>query len=167
MKATKLLKAAIGSGKDRVDIYICLLANLRAAGYENLAKFVSYRLQRHGVHISPKALFHSSLDLKHPTGIVIGDGVIIEERVQIYQNVTLGGARIGDYQANNYPEIGSGTTIFAGAVIVGKVRVGRDCIVGANAVVTHDIPDYSTAVGIPARVIRSAATTTPFRKDKQ
>ena len=51
-------------------------------------------------------------------------------------------------------EIGEGTWIGINAVIVGNIRIGKHCVIGANSVVTEDIPDYCVAVGIPARVIR-------------
>ncbi len=94
------------------------------------------------------------MKLKHPIGIVVGEGVVIEPNVVLFQNVTLGGARMGDAAISSYPTIGAGTVIFAGAVVVGKITIGRDCIVGANAVVTRDVPDGATVVGAPARVIR-------------
>lgn len=144
----------VGGSGPRVRWYVARIALARARGSRLSIRILTARLQRkYGVHISRRAVFPPSLTLKHPVGIVIGEGVIIGENVTIYQHVTLGGARVGDWQAGNYPEIGEGTTIFAGAVIVGKVRVGRGCIIGANAVVTTDIPDFSTAVGVPARVV--------------
>nr|WP_286198736.1 hypothetical protein [Mesorhizobium sp. BR1-1-16] len=100
------------------------------------------------------AVIAPSVSFPHPTGIVIGDGVIIGERAKIYQNVTLGGARVGDQKANNYPTIGQDTVLFAGVVVVGKVTVGANCIVGANAVVLSDVPDGAVAVGSPARIVR-------------
>ncbi|WP_165477443.1 serine O-acetyltransferase [Idiomarina baltica] len=77
--------------------------------------------------------------------------------MKIFQNVTLGGARIGDAKESKYPEIGEGTVIFAGAVIVGKIKVGSNCIVGANSVVTRDLPNNCVAVGAPARIIEGGA----------
>ena len=92
--------------------------------------------------------------MPHPTSIVIGEGVVIGENVTIYQNVTIGGRVIGDWRKGNYPTVLGNTVIFAGAVIVGKVQIGRNCVIGANSVVTTDIPDNATAVGAPARVVR-------------
>lgn len=152
----KLLKTfVVGNAGPRVKLHLLAMIRLRESGYFLLARIIAGRLQRkHGVFISYKADFPRSLSLRHPVGIIVGEGVKLGERVTIYQNVTLGGARIGDAQAGNYPEIGDDTVIFAGAVIVGKVKIGRHCVVGANAVVTKDIPDYATVAGIPARVIR-------------
>lgn len=126
----------------------------RERGYRLLGRFLEGRLQRkYGIFVSRSAVFPSSLDLKHPTGVVIGEGVRIGEYVKIYQNVTLGGARSGDWKAGNYPTIGDGTTIFAGAVVIGRISIGANCVIGANSVVTRSLPENSTAVGIPARII--------------
>ncbi|KPZ51753.1 serine O-acetyltransferase [Pseudoalteromonas sp. P1-25] len=149
--ATKLL---FGSLDTRIRIYLRLINYCKAHRLNNLSILIANRLQRsHGIFISPKAKFDRSLTLKHPVGIVIGDGVMIERDVTIYQNVTLGGARVGDSAKNNYPIIGQGSVIFAGSVIVGKVKIGKNCIVGANSVVVRDVPDFATVVGAPAKVV--------------
>lgn len=145
----------IGGVRPRIKLHLRALIFFRDNGHALLAQFIGARLQRKfGVFISHKASFPESLDLIHPIGVVIGEGVKLGERVKIFQNVTLGGARLGDWQANNYPEIGDDTVIFAGAVVVGKIKIGKHCVIGANAVVTSDIPDYATAAGIPARIVR-------------
>lgn len=51
--------------------------------------------------------------------------------------------------------IGDGSYIGINTVIVGNVKIGKHCVIGANSVVTKDVPDYSVAVGIPARVIKN------------
>jgi serine O-acetyltransferase len=141
-----------------VKLHIVGMIRARESGRLHLAKFLEGRLQRKfGIFISHKAEFPRSLDVKHATGVVIGEGVKLGERVTIYQHVTLGGARTGDWQAGNYPEIGDDTVIFAGAVVVGKVKIGRHCVIGANSVVTRDVPDFATAAGVPARIIRQRA----------
>ena len=135
---------------------VVLMAHAKRKGLSLIAMFIESRMQKkYGVFISHKSTFPPSLNLKHPVGIVIGEGVRLGERVRIYQNVTLGGARVGDSDNGNYPEIGDDTVIFAGAKIIGNVRVGRNCVIGANSVVTRDVPDFSTAAGIPARVINN------------
>lgn len=129
-------------------------------GLHILARFTAFRIQRvYGVYISRKARLASDVVFPHPTGIVIGDGVVVHDRVTIFQNVTLGGARVGDQKRGHYPEIGAGTVIFAGAVIVGAVRIGVGCVIGANSVVLHDVPDNSVAVGAPARIVERRSST--------
>ncbi|MBZ9937878.1 serine acetyltransferase [Mesorhizobium sp. BR1-1-16] len=148
-------KLLLADNTTRLRWYIRLMLKLRGSGHPQLARVVAFRIQnRFGVYISPMAVIAPSVSFPHPTGIVIGDGVIIGERAKIYQNVTLGGARVGDQKANNYPTIGQDTVLFAGVVVVGKVTVGANCIVGANAVVLSDVPDGAVAVGSPARIVR-------------
>lgn len=140
----------------RVRLYMRIMVLAREKGWKNVARLSSWRMQRgYGIFVSPLAVFPESLTLVHPTGVVIGRGVVIGEDVRIFQNATLGGARVGDMERQAYPKVGSGVTIFAGAVIVGSVELGDGCIVGANSVVTRSIPAGTVAVGAPARVVRS------------
>lgn len=149
-----------------VKAHVLAMSWFKNSGSPRMARLIGARMQRkYGVFVSAHASLHDSVDLKHPIGIVIGDGVIINENVTIYQNVTLGGARRGDQMDNRYPVIGAGTTIYAGAVVVGRVTVGSGCVIGANAVVLSDVPDGSTVVGIPARVIDSASRKTSKEKN--
>lgn len=91
--------------------------------------------------IAPTAVVPPSTRFPHPTGIVIGAGVRLGERVTIYQNVTLGSHGRADMQ-QAYPTVGDDTVIFAGAVIVGGVNVGCRSVIGANAVIRRDVaPD--------------------------
>ncbi|MDB9541453.1 serine O-acetyltransferase [Anabaenopsis arnoldii] len=121
---------------------------LRTKGYILLAKLIRYRQSRYGCYISEKSIIHPSVEFKHPVGVVIGEGVVIEENVKIWQNVTIGShGKPGLPQ--EYPYIESGVKIFAGAVIVGKIRVGKNAIIGANAVVLDDVPENIVAVGVP------------------
>jgi serine O-acetyltransferase len=107
----------------------------------------------YGVYISPNAVIGIGLKLPHPTGIVIGDGVVIGRNCIIYQQVTFGGARLGDAKDSNYPHIGDNVIFFAGAKIIGKISIKSNCIVGANSVVIKDVREGCTVVGIPARII--------------
>lgn len=151
---SKFFSLCFGGVSPRVKIHLYLIILFKKKKFFRMAKFFSERMQRkYGLFISYKSSFSMSLDLKHPVGIVVGEGVKIGERVKIFQHVTLGGARLGDWKESNYPEIGDDTVIFAGAVVVGKIKIGKNCVIGANAVVTKDVPDNSTAVGIPARII--------------
>lgn len=153
----ELVGVLIGAPGPSVRRRLNRMARLRTRNHPLLARFVSERLaRRYGVFVNPKAVFPTTLRMPHPVGIVIGEGVRIGERVSIYQNVTLGGARSGDWQAGNYPEVGDDTIIFAGAVIVGAVKIGRNAVIAANAVVTKDVPDYATVAGVPAKVVRIA-----------
>lgn len=152
----KLIKILIfGNSTQSVILWYRIAKNL----YDNKIKFLpSYLFRRlektYGIYISPKASIGVGLELPHPTGIVIGGGVTIGKNCIIYQQVTFGGARLGDAQRDFYPSIGDNVVLFAGAKILGNISIGSNCIVGANSVVIKDVPEGSTVVGIPGRVIK-------------
>lgn len=138
----------------RVSALLSLIHIHRVFATPKLRLFVSRKLRKEFcIFVSPKCQYGTNLCIKHPVGVVIGSGVRVGNDVTIFQNVTLGGRRLGDGGTEQYPTIGDGTVIFAGAVILGDVRVGSNCVIGANAVVLSDIPDNSTAVGVPAKVL--------------
>lgn len=104
-----------------------------------------------GCHLSPTSSCGEGLLLPHPVGIVIGQGVVIGENVEIYQNVTFGTA---DFGKGDYPTVEANVKVFPGAVIAGKVTVGRGAIIGANSYVAKDVPAGMVVAGSPAKVIR-------------
>lgn len=104
-----------------------------------------------GCHLSPTSRCGEGLLLPHPVGIVIGQGVLIGDNAEIYQNVTFGTA---DFSKGEYPKIESDVKVFPGAVIVGKVTVGRRAVIGANSYVAKDVPAGMVVAGSPAKVIR-------------
>lgn len=159
LKILKMLKVLVVGGKSpRVKLLLRLILFFKRRSMLGFANYFANRLQiKHGIFISPKTNFDETLELRHPIGIIIGEGVRIGKNVIVYQNVTLGGARIGDGKASNYPIIGENTVIFSGAAIIGNVKVGHNCTIGANSVVTKDVPPNSTAVGAPARIIKKVS----------
>ena len=84
----------------------------------------------------------------HPVGIVISRYVKVGRGCVFYQNVTVGVRR--------YPCDGNNVIVYSGAVIVGPVKIGDNAVIGANAVVTQDVPTGAIAVGIPAKIIRQS-----------
>jgi serine O-acetyltransferase len=82
--------------------------------------------------------------LPHPQGIVVGHGVRLGENVVIGHQVTLGGR---DLEIGNMPDVGDGVYLGAGAKILGKLKVGAGATIGANAVVTKDVPAGAVVVG--------------------
>ena len=82
-------------------------------------------------------------------GCVIHEHAVIEKNVMIFQNVTLGGNG-KNVEGLKAPHIYEGAIIFTGACVLGGVNVGKNSIVGANAVVLCDVPDNCIAVGVPA-----------------
>jgi serine O-acetyltransferase len=110
-----------------------------------------------GIEIHPGATIGRRFFIDHGMGVVIGETTEIGDDVMLYHGVTLGGRSL--QRVKRHPTIGNRVTVGAGAKVLGPVRIGDDSAVGANAVVTHDVPAESIATGIPA-VVRP-------RSDKQ
>lgn len=105
-----------------------------------------------GIEIHPGATIGRRFFIDHGMGVVIGETTEIGDDVMVYHGVTLGGRTL--QQVKRHPTIGSRVTIGAGAKVLGPVNIGDDSAIGANAVVTHDVPAESIATGIPAVVRR-------------
>ncbi|WP_298880796.1 serine acetyltransferase [uncultured Bradyrhizobium sp.] len=101
------------------------------------------------ISIHPAASIGSAVYLDHATGIVVGAAVVIGDEVTILQNVSIG--RSSEMPARS-PRIGRGVFIGAGATILGDISIGDFAKIGADTVVTSDIPGGCTAVGNPARL---------------
>ncbi len=91
--------------------------------------------------------------IDHGTGVVIGETAEIGDDVLIYHGVTLGGKTLDPIK--RHPTVGNRVIIGAGAKLIGNITIGDDCAVGANAVVTKNMPAGTVAVGVNARLINS------------
>ena len=96
--------------------------------------------------ISPRCILSNKIDFRHALGIVIGNGVIVEENVVILQNVTIGAYHLDGKIPKTI--IKKGTVLGAGCAILGSITIGENVVVGANSVVTVDVPDNSIVVGV-------------------
>lgn len=113
-----------------------------------------------GVDISYRARIGPGLVLRHPVGIVVGRDVVLGSRVWLFQNVTLGKRFSGSAdRPDGMPVVGDNVHIFAGAVVLGPIRVGADSVIGANAVLTSSCPDQSRVLAAPARITALDMTT--------
>jgi serine O-acetyltransferase len=103
------------------------------------------------IDIHPGAVIGSNFFIDHGF-VVIGETAEIGDDVTIYQQVTLGGTNpTGGEPGKRHPTIGNGVIIGSGAQVLGPIHVGARARIGANAVVTKDVPEGATMVGIPAR----------------
>jgi serine O-acetyltransferase len=89
--------------------------------------------------------------IDHGMGVVIGETAIIGDDVLMYHGVTLGGKE--NSAIDRHPIIGSHVVIGAGAKIIGRITIGDNCYIGANTVVTKDIPAGSTVVGETGKIL--------------
>ena len=105
-----------------------------------------------GIEIHPGATIGRRLFIDHGTGVVIGETTVIGDDCTIYQGVTLGGT--GKDKGKRHPTLGNHVMVGSGAKVLGPIEIGNDVRIAAGAVVLSDIPDHSTAVGVPARVVR-------------
>ncbi|HUJ17693.1 MAG TPA: serine O-acetyltransferase EpsC [Nitrospirota bacterium] len=111
-----------------------------------LARFIT------GIEIHPGAAIGSGLFIDHGMGVVIGETTEIGDNVTLFQGVTLGGT--GKQRGKRHPTLGSHVVVGAGAKVLGPIMIGDFVKIGANSVVLQDVPDHSTVVGIPGRIVR-------------
>ncbi len=107
-----------------------------------------------GIEIHPGAVIGRRCFIDHGMGTVIGETSEIGDDVLLYQGVTLGGT--GKDTGKRHPTIGNGVVIGTGAKILGNIRLGDFVKVGAGSVVVRPVPDHSTVVGVPGRIVRGA-----------
>ena len=126
-----------------------------------LARMIS-QMGRHrtGIEIHPGAKIGKRLVIDHGMGIVIGETAEIGDDCLIYHGVTLGGT--GKDSGKRHPTIGNNVLIGTGAKVLGPFKVGDNSRIAANSVVLSEIPPDSTAVGIPARVVKRRAQKVDF-----
>ena len=112
-----------------------------------------------GIEIHPKALIGKNLFIDHGMGVVIGETSEIGDNVTIYHAVTLGGISPSiksneQRDVKRHPTLKNNVVIGSGAQILGPITIGEYAKIGANAVVTHDVPSHAVMIGIPAKNIK-------------
>ncbi len=105
-----------------------------------------------GIEIHPGASIGSGLFIDHGMGVVIGETTEIGDNVTLFQGVTLGGT--GKQRGKRHPTLGSHVVVGAGAKVLGPIKIGDYVKIGANTVLLQDVPDHSTVVGIPGKIVR-------------
>jgi len=117
------------------------------------------------IDLHPAAQVGRRVFFDHAFGLVIGETAIIGDDVLVYQGVTLGGVNLNK-GVKRHPTILSGAVIGAGAKVLGNITIGHNARIGSNSVVVKDVPNESTAVGIPARVIKKGRDKSQMAHNK-
>jgi serine O-acetyltransferase len=157
------------AAKSVLEIFFCypgfhaiLLHRLAHKLYEMRLQFLARVISQisrsaTGIEIHPGARIGRRFFIDHGMGVVIGETAEIGDDVLLYQGVTLGGT--GKEKGKRHPTIGNNVVIGTGAKVLGNIRIGDHVKIGAGSVVVHPVPDYSTVVGVPGRVVRVRGVT--------
>lgn len=116
-----------------------------------------------GIEIHPGATIGRRLVIDHGMGTVIGETAIIGDDCLLYQGVTLGGT--GKDKGKRHPTLGNNVMVGSGAKVLGPFTVGDNSRIAANAVVLSEVPPDSTAVGIPAKIVRKSGEKVNFASE--
>ena len=108
-------------------------------------------MHKYGIYIPRNTRIGPGLYLGHYGEIVVHDAAIIGRNCNLSQGVTIGQTNRGDRKG--IPTLGDNVFIGPGAKVIGRISVGNNVAIGANCVVTKDVPDNAVVVGIPARVV--------------
>ena len=112
-----------------------------------------------GIEIHPSAKIGTGFFIDHGMGVVIGETAEIGDYVTLFQGVTLGGT--GKEHGKRHPTLGNHVVVGAGAKILGGIKIGDNVKIGANSVVLKSVPANSTAIGVPARIIKTEGGRMP------
>lgn len=129
-----------------------LAHRLWCANWRYLARLIAYLMRLlTNVDIHPGAKIGSRLFIDHGACVVIGETAVVGDDVTLYHGVTLGGTSWN--KGKRHPTLGDRVLVGAGAKVLGPITIASDARVGANSVVVQDVPQGSTVVGIPGRVV--------------
>lgn len=153
------------AAKSTVEIILCypgfhaillhrMAHSLYLRGWYLTARIISaFSRQFTGIEIHPGARIGRRFFIDHGMGVVIGETAEIGDDVLLYQGVTLGGT--GIQKGKRHPTLGDHVVIGGGAKVLGNITLGSFVKVGAGSVVVRSVPDHSTVVGIPGRIVQS------------
>ena len=145
-------------------VFMHRIANFFAvAKFDLIARIIS-QFSRFitGIEIHPKAKIGKNLFIDHGMGVVIGETSIIGDNLTIYHNVTLGGISPSidsdnQREVKRHPTLQDHVVVGSGAQVLGPITVRKNAKIGANAVVTKDVPENGVMVGIPAKNVGTAS----------
>jgi len=131
------------------------------AGFALIARIISQSSRfLTGIEIHPAAKIGKNFFIDHGMGVVIGETAEIEDNVTLYHSVTLGGispsTNSGEQRGiKRHPTLKNNVVVGSGAQVLGPIIVGEFAKIGANAVVTRDVPEHAIMVGVPAKNIKT------------
>lgn len=129
--------------------------------FKFLARLISQScVRKTGIEIHPAATIGKRLVIDHGVGVVIGETAEIGDDCLIYQGVTLGGT--GKDIGKRHPTLGNNVMVGAGAKVLGPFKVGNNSRIAAGAVVLAEVPENSTATGVPARIVKINGERVPL-----
>lgn len=135
-------------------------------GLKWFARFLStFSRWMTGIEIHPGATIGHRFFIDHGMGVVIGETAEIGNDCTLYHGVTLGGTSWK--KGKRHPTLMDGVVVGAGAKVLGPITVGKDARIGSNAVVTKDVPDSVTVVGIPGRIIRKVKPASDAQEERR
>ena len=144
-------------------VFMHKIANFFAiAKFDLIARIISqFSRFMTGIEIHPKARIGKNLFIDHGMGVVIGETSDIGDNVTIYHMVTLGGISPSinsndQREVKRHPTLQDNVVVGSGAQVLGPITVGKNAKIGANAVVTKDVPENGVMVGIPAKNVGTA-----------
>ena len=137
----------------KVMMHYRIAHKLYLSGHYFWARYVSQRgVRKTGIEIHPGAQIGEGFFIDHGTGVINGETTIIGDNCTLYQGVTLGGT--GKEHGKRHPTLGNNVMVGAGAKVLGSCKIGNNVKIGAGSVVLTEVPDGSTVVGVPGRVVR-------------
>ncbi len=123
------------------------------AGWKWLARMLSGLARwMTGIEIHPGAVLGRRFFIDHGMGVVIGDTAVLGDACTIYHGVTLGGTSWD--KGKRHPTLKNNVVVGAGAKVLGPIVIGNDARIGSNAVVVKGVPDGTTVVGVPGRIVK-------------
>lgn len=134
------------------------------SGFKFLARLLSYFARwLTGIEIHPGAKIGHRFFIDHGMGVVIGETAEVGDNVFIYHGVTLGG--VSTKRGKRHPTIGNNVVIGAGAQVLGPIKIGDNTKIGSGSVVLQQVPDHSTVIGVPGRVVFSGSSRSEDGQD--
>ncbi|MBI5426915.1 MAG: serine O-acetyltransferase [Nitrospinae bacterium] len=135
-------------------------------GFKFLGRLLSFITRwMTGIEIHPAARIGRRFFIDHGMGVVIGETAEVGDNVFLYHGVTLGG--ISMKRGKRHPTIGNNVVIGAGAQVLGPIKIGDNTKIGSGSVVLQHVPEYSTVIGVPGRVVFSGVSAREETDDGQ